>query len=159
MFLGNHFWTCLYTSRLIPEPFTADRDREVLQHGIGLCNVVSRTTASGQDLSSSEIREGCRRLVDKLSTLQVTLEYVNKSTIIFISRSWLVSMESQYGSLSVGKCSPGHTKSVTSLSAVRILLLCRASKPFSTLWQVLAPDVRRFQPPRQSCPFSEKSKI
>lgn len=78
---GNHFWTCLYTSRLIPEPFTADRDREVLQHGIGLCNVVSRTTASGQDLSSSEIREGCRRLVEKLSTLQPLVACFNGKSI------------------------------------------------------------------------------
>ena len=69
--LGNHFWTCLYRSGLIPEAFTADRDREVLNHGIGLCNVVARTTASGQDLPSAEIREGCRKLVEKLAILQV----------------------------------------------------------------------------------------
>ena len=68
-------------------------------------------------------------------------------------------MESQYGSLSVGKCSPGHTKSVISLSAARTLLHCRASKPSFTLWQVLVLDVRRSQQPRRSCPFSEKSKI
>lgn len=78
---GNHFWTCLFSSRLIPEPFTADRDREVLQHGIGLCNVVSRTTASGQDLSSAEIREGCRRLVDKLQTLQPLVACFNGKSI------------------------------------------------------------------------------
>ena len=54
----------------------ADRDREVLDHKIGLCNVVARTTASGQDLSSSEIREGCRRLVEKLSILQVRNYYI-----------------------------------------------------------------------------------
>lgn len=78
---GNHFWTCLYQSRLIPEAFTADRDREVLNHGIGLCNVVARTTASGQDLSSAEIREGCRRLVNKLSLLQPLVACFNGKSI------------------------------------------------------------------------------
>ena len=53
------------------ESITSDRDVEVLSNGVGLVNVVSRTTASSQDLSSAEIREGCRRLVDKLQLLQV----------------------------------------------------------------------------------------
>ena len=48
------------------------KDSEVLSLGIGLINVVSRTTASSQDLSTSEIRDGCRRLVEKLQLLQVT---------------------------------------------------------------------------------------
>ena len=70
-FLGNHFWTCLYQSGILSESITSDRDVEVLSNGVGLVNVVSRTTASSQDLSSAEIREGCRRLVDKLQLLQV----------------------------------------------------------------------------------------
>ena len=68
---GNHFWTCLYQSSILHEPITSDRDVEVLNSGVGLVNVVSRTTASSQDLSSAEIREGCRRLVEKLQLLQV----------------------------------------------------------------------------------------
>ena len=71
IFLGNHFWTCLYQSGILSESITSDRDVEVLSNGVGLVNVVSRTTASSQDLSSAEIREGCRRLVDKLQLLQV----------------------------------------------------------------------------------------
>lgn len=78
---GNHFWTCLYQSGLIPSAFTADRDQEVVKHGIGLCNVVSRTTASGQDLSSAEIREGCRRLVEKLALLQPLVACFNGKSI------------------------------------------------------------------------------
>ena len=73
IFLGNHFWTCLYQSGILSESITSDRDVEVLSNGVGLVNVVSRTTASSQDLSSAEIREGCRRLVDKLQLLQVFL--------------------------------------------------------------------------------------
>ena len=44
--LGNHFWTCLYQSGILSEPITSDRDVEVLNNGVGLVNVVSRTTAS-----------------------------------------------------------------------------------------------------------------
>ena len=57
------------------ESITSDRDVEVLSNGVGLVNVVSRTTASSQDLSSAEIREGCRRLVDKLQLLQVFIVF------------------------------------------------------------------------------------
>ena len=75
IFLGNHFWTCLYQSGILSESITSDRDVEVLSNGVGLVNVVSRTTASSQDLSSAEIREGCRRLVDKLQLLQVFIVF------------------------------------------------------------------------------------
>lgn len=78
---GNHFWTCLYQSGILSESITSDRDVEVLSSGVGLVNVVSRTTASSQDLSSAEIREGCRRLVDKLQLLQPLVACFNGKSI------------------------------------------------------------------------------
>merc|ERR1711990_883306 len=78
---GNHFWTCLYQSGILSESITSDRDVEVLSNGVGLVNVVSRTTASSQDLSSAEIREGCRRLVDKLQLLQPLIACFNGKSI------------------------------------------------------------------------------
>ena len=71
----------MYQSEILSEPITSDRDVEVLNNGVGLVNVVSRTTASSQDLSSAEIREGCRRLVEKLQLLQPLIACFNGKSI------------------------------------------------------------------------------
>ena len=99
------------------EPITSDRDVEVLQNGVGLVNVVSRTTASSQDLSSAEIREGCRRLVEKLQLLQVfTVIVLIETNFSHLSPAL---MESQFGSLFAVKCYPGRTKNATFASVAK----------------------------------------
>ena len=63
---GNRFWPTLYaggfTSRLL-SPF---EERELLQSGYGITNVVSRTTASADMLTKEEILEGGKRLRAKV---------------------------------------------------------------------------------------------
>jgi len=63
---GNRFWPALYaggfTSRLL-SPF---EERELLQSGYGITNVVSRTTASADMLTKEEILEGGKRLRAKV---------------------------------------------------------------------------------------------
>ena len=54
---------CLFLSGLIPEPLTSDDDHQLLGHGIGFTNIVSRTTRGSAELTRKEIKEGmCQSL-------------------------------------------------------------------------------------------------
>ena len=44
---------CLYESGLIPKKLSFMEDAEVLNHGIGMSNIVPRTTRSASELSRS----------------------------------------------------------------------------------------------------------
>ena len=63
---GNHFWPLLYESGLVPEPLTYEQDARVLESGIGLTNMVARSSPSISDLSLEELRAGARTLRAKL---------------------------------------------------------------------------------------------
>jgi TDG/mug DNA glycosylase family protein len=67
---GNRFWPALYaagfTDRLV-SPFD---ERELLQNGYGITNVVMRATATADQLTSMELREGGRRLAAKVRRYQ-----------------------------------------------------------------------------------------
>ncbi|XP_063052086.1 G/T mismatch-specific thymine DNA glycosylase isoform X2 [Engraulis encrasicolus] len=64
---GNHFWKCLFLSGLTDEQLNYTHDEELPEkYGIGFTNMVERTTPGSKDLSSKEIREGGRQLVEKL---------------------------------------------------------------------------------------------
>ena len=59
---GNRFWPALhlsgFTDRLL-EPF---EERELLERGFGVTNLVARATARADELSDAELRRGARRL-------------------------------------------------------------------------------------------------
>jgi TDG/mug DNA glycosylase family protein len=63
---GNRFWPALYaagfTDRLV-SPFD---ERELLQSGYGITNVVMRATASADQLTREELRTGGKRLMKKV---------------------------------------------------------------------------------------------
>ena len=63
---GNRFWPALYaagfTERLV-SPFD---ERELLQSGYGITNVVMRATATADQLTREELREGGKRLAKKV---------------------------------------------------------------------------------------------
>ena len=63
---GNLFWPLLYESGLIPEPLTYLEDARVLEFGIGLTDLVKRSTSSSSDLSTAEARAGTPLLHHKL---------------------------------------------------------------------------------------------
>src|SRR5688572_30117004 len=65
-FPGNHFWKLLYESGLLPEPLTFAEDHRVLEYGIGLTNLVDRTTREAGELSRAEMAEGAASLKAKL---------------------------------------------------------------------------------------------
>ncbi|XP_056243870.1 G/T mismatch-specific thymine DNA glycosylase isoform X1 [Seriola aureovittata] len=64
---GNHFWKCLFLSGLTEEQLNYMHDQSLPEkYSIGFTNMVERTTPGSKDLSSKEIREGGRQLLDKL---------------------------------------------------------------------------------------------
>jgi TDG/mug DNA glycosylase family protein len=64
---GNRFWRAIHAAGLVPELFTPERQRELLSHGIGLTNLVSRTTAVASEVSDDELRAGARLLEVKVA--------------------------------------------------------------------------------------------
>ncbi|XP_054633785.1 G/T mismatch-specific thymine DNA glycosylase-like isoform X2 [Dunckerocampus dactyliophorus] len=64
---GNHFWKCLFLSGFTEEQLNYMHDESLPEkYGIGFTNMVERTTPGSKDLSSKEIREGGRQLLEKL---------------------------------------------------------------------------------------------
>ncbi|XP_041854147.1 G/T mismatch-specific thymine DNA glycosylase isoform X2 [Melanotaenia boesemani] len=64
---GNHFWKCLFLSGLTDQQLNYMHDQSLPEkYSIGFTNMVERTTPGSKDLSSKEIREGGRQLLDKL---------------------------------------------------------------------------------------------
>uniref|UniRef100_A0A669BZ63 G/T mismatch-specific thymine DNA glycosylase n=1 Tax=Oreochromis niloticus TaxID=8128 RepID=A0A669BZ63_ORENI len=64
---GNHFWKCLFLSGLTDQQLNYMHDQSLPEkYSIGFTNMVERTTPGSKDLSSKEIREGGRQLLEKL---------------------------------------------------------------------------------------------
>ncbi|XP_001634622.2 G/T mismatch-specific thymine DNA glycosylase [Nematostella vectensis] len=67
---NNHFWPCLYDSGLVPEKLTFRDDEKCPAYGIGLTNIVERTTRGSSDLSRKEIKDGVDALIVKVKRLK-----------------------------------------------------------------------------------------
>lgn len=64
---GNRFWKALHLAGLTATLLTPDHQRELLTHGIGVTNLVNRTTAVASELTDEELRTGAQALVDKVA--------------------------------------------------------------------------------------------
>lgn len=62
---GNRFWPALYGSGFTPRLLTPDRQHDLLALGLGISNVVDRTTARADELTPDELRESGRSLAEK----------------------------------------------------------------------------------------------
>jgi double-stranded uracil-DNA glycosylase len=67
---GNRFWPALQRAGLTPRLFTPWEERELLKSGIGITNIVNRTTAAASELSKKELASGGRRLAAKIKRLK-----------------------------------------------------------------------------------------
>ena len=71
---GNHFWPLLHESGLVPEPLTEpltyEDDWRAPEYGIGLTNLVARSSPTMDDLSLEEMREGAALLREKVRRYQ-----------------------------------------------------------------------------------------
>lgn len=78
---GNHFYKLLYESKLIPEPLTYEEDDQLVQHKIGLTNMIARATRSSADLSRAEIKKGATFVQDKLKKFKPKIAVFNGKCI------------------------------------------------------------------------------
>jgi len=62
----NQFWTILYHSGVVPEPFDYHDDKRVIEFGIGLTDLVKRPTKTVEELTRGDFAEGRIVLSQKL---------------------------------------------------------------------------------------------
>ena len=63
---GNRFWPALHKSGFTPRLLSPFEERELLELGLGITNVVNRTTATAAELSTDEIKAGAAALRRKV---------------------------------------------------------------------------------------------
>ena len=67
---GNRFWPALYRAGITPRELSPDEEKELLDYGFGITNIVTRATAAAADLTREELEEGGKILRDKVRTYQ-----------------------------------------------------------------------------------------
>jgi TDG/mug DNA glycosylase family protein len=78
---SNLFWPLLYESGLVTEPLTFRDDERVLEWGIGLTNMVARSSPGLADLSLEELRAGAASVRRKLRRYQPAFACFNGKRI------------------------------------------------------------------------------
>lgn len=78
---GNHFWKCLYLSGFTDELIAPEDDCSLLNYGIGLTNMVERTTRGSNDLTTKELKEGSVSLLQKLQYYKPKIAVFNGKQI------------------------------------------------------------------------------
>lgn len=63
---GNRFWPALFRSGFTPRLLRPDEETELLELGLGITNVVPRTTAKAAELTAQELRDGGQALADRV---------------------------------------------------------------------------------------------
>lgn len=63
---GNRFWPALHRGGFTPRLLDPSEQDALIGYGLGITNVVARTTARADELSADELREGGRLLVARV---------------------------------------------------------------------------------------------
>src|SRR5437660_8742053 len=63
---GNRFWKALHGAGFTDRLYSPFEDRSLLRLGLGITNMVARTTATADELTADELREGARILERKV---------------------------------------------------------------------------------------------
>jgi TDG/mug DNA glycosylase family protein len=64
---GNRFWRALHDAGLTPRLLHPEEDGELPTWGLGITNLVMRTTAAASELSAEELRKGREVLEEKVA--------------------------------------------------------------------------------------------
>lgn len=64
---GNRFWPTLHAAGVTPRRLSPFDERELLEHGCGITNIVARATASAAELSDAELVRGAKTLRAKVA--------------------------------------------------------------------------------------------
>ncbi|AUG77825.1 DNA glycosylase [Kitasatospora sp. MMS16-BH015] len=67
---GNRFWPALHRSGFTPRQLRPEEQLELLALGLGITNVVGRTTAKADELTAEEYRAGGAALVERVTRLK-----------------------------------------------------------------------------------------
>ncbi|HSD48690.1 MAG TPA: G/U mismatch-specific DNA glycosylase [Actinomycetota bacterium] len=67
---GNRFWKALHRSGFTDRVLAPEEDASLLEWNLGVTNLVARTTATAQELSTDELRRGATRLRERLAPLR-----------------------------------------------------------------------------------------
>ncbi len=65
---GNKFWKLLFESGLVLRRMNYEEDFRLLEHGIGITNIVARPSPSSSDLGRKDFERGRRTLLAKIET-------------------------------------------------------------------------------------------
>ncbi|MFI5607587.1 G/U mismatch-specific DNA glycosylase [Amycolatopsis sp. NPDC051903] len=63
---GNRFWPALHAAGFTPRLLDPSEQHELLDLGLGITNVVARTTARADELTGDELRAGGKLLAEKV---------------------------------------------------------------------------------------------
>lgn len=63
---GNRFWKAIAEAGLVDRVLDPSEQERLLAHGMGITNLVPRTTASAAELTPDELHEGGRALLAKI---------------------------------------------------------------------------------------------
>ncbi|XP_039990129.1 thymine DNA glycosylase, tandem duplicate 1 isoform X2 [Xiphias gladius] len=79
---GNHFWKCLFLSGFTEEQLNHMHDTALpVKYKMGFTNMVARATPGSKDLTSKELREGGKILVEKLKKYRPLIAVFNGKCI------------------------------------------------------------------------------
>lgn len=67
---GNRFWPALHLSGFTPRQLKPAEQRELLQYGLGITNVVDKPSARADELTRAELVAGGEQLVAKVRDVQ-----------------------------------------------------------------------------------------
>jgi TDG/mug DNA glycosylase family protein len=67
---GNRFWKALHGAGFTERVLSPFDDASLVDRSLGVTNLVDRTTATAAELSDDELREGVRRLAERLAPLR-----------------------------------------------------------------------------------------
>jgi len=67
---GNRFWPTLYQAGFTSRVLAPSEERELLDFGYGITNLVARATATADELTHQELTAGRRRLESKVKRYQ-----------------------------------------------------------------------------------------
>jgi TDG/mug DNA glycosylase family protein len=67
---GNRFWKALHGAGFTERVLSPFDDASLLERGLGVTNLVERTTPNAAELSDDELRDGARRLAERLEPLR-----------------------------------------------------------------------------------------
>ncbi len=67
---GNRFWRVLHLAGFTPRQLVPAEQASLLPLGLGITNLVARSTATAAELTTAELREGAEALVAKVAALR-----------------------------------------------------------------------------------------